>query len=127
VLKEFREFIVRGNLVDLAVAVVIGTAFTAVVTSMVEDLITPLIAAIGGRAGLLGAELHNQRERVPLRRLHQRADRVPDRVGGAVLLRDQARERAVVQAADGAAGGGEDAPVPGVPERPRRCAQVAEA
>jgi large conductance mechanosensitive channel len=48
VLKEFREFILRGNLVDLAVAVVIGTAFMAVVTSMVEDLITPLIAAIGG-------------------------------------------------------------------------------
>ena len=47
-LKEFREFILRGNLVDLAVAVVIGTAFTALVTSMVEDLITPLIAAIGG-------------------------------------------------------------------------------
>jgi large conductance mechanosensitive channel len=47
-LKEFREFILRGNPVDLAVAVVIGTAFTAVVTSMVEDLITPLIAAIGG-------------------------------------------------------------------------------
>ena len=46
--KEFREFILRGNLVDLAVAVVIGTAFTVVVTSMVEDLITPLIAAIGG-------------------------------------------------------------------------------
>ena len=47
-LKEFREFILRGNLVDLAVAVVIDTAFTAVVTAMVEDLITPLIAAIGG-------------------------------------------------------------------------------
>jgi large conductance mechanosensitive channel len=47
-LKEFREFILRGNLVDLAVAVVIGTAFTAVVTSLVEDLVTPLIAAIGG-------------------------------------------------------------------------------
>jgi large conductance mechanosensitive channel len=47
-LTEFREFILRGNLVDLAVAVVIGTAFTAVATSMVEDLMTPLIAAIGG-------------------------------------------------------------------------------
>jgi large conductance mechanosensitive channel len=45
---EFREFILRGNLVDLAVAVVVGTAFTAVVTSLVEDLITPLIAAAGG-------------------------------------------------------------------------------
>jgi large conductance mechanosensitive channel len=48
-LKEFREFILRGNLVDLAVAVVIGTAFTAIVTSLVENLITPIIAAIGGK------------------------------------------------------------------------------
>ena len=47
-LKEFRQFILRGNLVDLAVAVVIGAAFTAVVTALVKDLITPLIAAIGG-------------------------------------------------------------------------------
>jgi large conductance mechanosensitive channel len=46
--KEFREFILRGNLVDLAVAVVIGTAFTAVVNSLVKSLFTPLIAAIGG-------------------------------------------------------------------------------
>ena len=45
VLKEFRQFILRGNLVDLAVAVVIGTAFGAVVTALVADLITPLIAA----------------------------------------------------------------------------------
>ncbi len=49
-LKEFRAFILRGNLVDLAVAVVIGTAFTAVVTAMVKYLITPLIAAIGGQS-----------------------------------------------------------------------------
>jgi large conductance mechanosensitive channel len=48
VLAEFREFILRGNLVDLAVAVVLGAAFGAVVTSLVENLITPLIAAIGG-------------------------------------------------------------------------------
>ena len=47
-LREFRAFIVRGNLVDLAVAVVVGTSFTAVVNSLVKDLITPLIAAIGG-------------------------------------------------------------------------------
>ena len=49
VLKEFREFILRGNLVDLAVAVVIGTAFGAVVTALVADVITPLIAAVGGQ------------------------------------------------------------------------------
>jgi large conductance mechanosensitive channel len=47
-LKEFRDFILRGNVVDLAVAVVIGAAFGAVVASLVENLITPLIGAIGG-------------------------------------------------------------------------------
>jgi large conductance mechanosensitive channel len=46
--KEFRSFLLRGNLVDLAVAVVIGAAFGAVVASLVADLITPLIAAIFG-------------------------------------------------------------------------------
>jgi large conductance mechanosensitive channel len=47
-LKEFRQFILRGNLVDLAVAVVIGAAFTAVVNALVRDIVTPVIAAIGG-------------------------------------------------------------------------------
>ncbi len=47
-LREFREFILRGNLVDLAVAVVIGTAFGALVTALVSSLVTPLIAAVGG-------------------------------------------------------------------------------
>ena len=47
-MKEFRQFILRGNLVDLAVAVVIGAAFTALVTALVADLITPFLAAIGG-------------------------------------------------------------------------------
>jgi large conductance mechanosensitive channel len=45
-LKGFRDFILRGNVLDLAVAVVIGGAFGSVVTSLVKDLITPLIAAI---------------------------------------------------------------------------------
>jgi large conductance mechanosensitive channel len=48
-LKEFREFILRGNVVDLAVAVVIGTAFGLVVAAFVADFVTPLIAAIGGK------------------------------------------------------------------------------
>jgi large conductance mechanosensitive channel len=47
--KDFKEFLLRGNLVELAVAVVIGVAFTAVVNALVEDLITPLLAAIGGK------------------------------------------------------------------------------
>jgi large conductance mechanosensitive channel len=47
-LKDFRTFLLRGNVVDLAVAVVIGAAFGALVTALVADLVTPLIAAIGG-------------------------------------------------------------------------------
>jgi large conductance mechanosensitive channel len=45
----FKKFMMRGNVVDLAVAVVIGAAFGAVVTALVKDLITPLIAAIFGK------------------------------------------------------------------------------
>jgi len=51
VLKEFRDFILRGNVVDLAVAVVIGAAFGAVVTTFVGSFVTPLIAAIVGKPG----------------------------------------------------------------------------
>ena len=53
-MKDFRDFILRGNLVDLAVAVVLGTAFAAVVAALVADLITPLIAAIGGQSDFGG-------------------------------------------------------------------------
>jgi large conductance mechanosensitive channel len=45
-LKEFKQFLLRGNVVDLAVGVVIGAAFGTVVTALVSDLLTPLIAAI---------------------------------------------------------------------------------
>jgi large conductance mechanosensitive channel len=48
-LKDFKQFILRGNVVDLAVAVMIGAAFTAIVTALVKDLATPLIAAIFGK------------------------------------------------------------------------------
>ena|SRR5207245_4948434 len=47
-LSGFRQFILRGNVIDLAVAVVIGAAFGAVVTALVKDLLTPLIGAIFG-------------------------------------------------------------------------------
>jgi large conductance mechanosensitive channel len=49
-MKDFKEFILRGNLVDMAVGIVVGLAFAAVVTALVADLVTPLIAAIGGKA-----------------------------------------------------------------------------
>jgi large conductance mechanosensitive channel len=48
-LKDFQRFVARGNLVDLAVAVVVGVAFAAVVKALVDDLVTPLIAAIFGK------------------------------------------------------------------------------
>ena len=53
-LKEFKDFILRGNLVDLAVAVIIGIAFGALVNSFVEELVTPLIALIGGQPDFSG-------------------------------------------------------------------------
>jgi large conductance mechanosensitive channel len=47
-LKGFREFLMRGNVLDLAIAVVIGTAFATVVKTVVDNLVAPLIASIGG-------------------------------------------------------------------------------
>ena len=48
-IKEFRDFLLRGNVVDLAVAVVIGAAFAALVNSLVADVLTPIIGAIVGK------------------------------------------------------------------------------
>jgi large conductance mechanosensitive channel len=60
-LSEFKQFILRGNVIDLAVAVVIGAAFGAIVTSLVENIITPLIGALGGQPDFSGLsfELNN--------------------------------------------------------------------
>jgi large conductance mechanosensitive channel len=48
-MKGFRQFLLRGNVIDLAVAIVIGAAFVAVVQAFVKDIVTPLIAAIVGK------------------------------------------------------------------------------
>ena len=48
-LGEFKKFVLRGNVVDLAVAVVVGSAFNSFVQGIVKDLVTPLIAAVGGK------------------------------------------------------------------------------
>ena len=53
-MSDFKQFLLRGNLVDMAVGVVIGLAFGAVIAALVADLITPLIAAIGGRPDFSG-------------------------------------------------------------------------
>lgn len=56
-LKGFKAFIMRGNVVDLAVAVIIGAAFNQIVNSMVGDVLTPLIGAIFGRPDFSGIVL----------------------------------------------------------------------
>ena len=60
-MKGFRDFVMRGNVVDLAVAVVLGVAFNNVIQAVVKDLLTPLIAAIVGKPDFsnLTFEIHN--------------------------------------------------------------------
>jgi large conductance mechanosensitive channel len=62
-LKGFKQFMFRGNVLDLAVAVVMGAAFGAVITALVKDLLTPLIAAIVGKPDFsaFSAELHGSK------------------------------------------------------------------
>lgn len=56
-LKDFRKFVLRGNVVDLAVAVVVGAAFNSIIVALVKDLITPLIAAVGGKPDFSGLSI----------------------------------------------------------------------
>jgi len=58
VLREFKEFLFRGNIVDLAVAIVVGTAFVALVNAFVADILTPIIAAIFGKPDFSGLTFH---------------------------------------------------------------------
>jgi large conductance mechanosensitive channel len=53
-LKGFRDFILRGNIIELAIAVVIGIAFNALITSLTKDFIQPLISLLGGKGSLAG-------------------------------------------------------------------------
>ena len=57
-LKGFRDFIFRGNVVDLAVAVIIGAAFNAIISSLVADVLNPLIAATVGKPDFSSVILH---------------------------------------------------------------------
>ncbi len=56
ILEEFKTFLIRGNILDLAVAVVVGAAFNNVVTALVKDIITPLIGAVGAKGNFSGLE-----------------------------------------------------------------------
>jgi large conductance mechanosensitive channel len=89
VLKDFKAFVLRGNVVDLAVGIVIGAAFGTVVKALVTDLITPLIS-IPGQGGLRESLVQPEPRRLSLRGLHERADRVPGDRRGGLLLRGAA-------------------------------------
>jgi large conductance mechanosensitive channel len=67
--KGFRDFVLWGNVVDLAVGVVIGAAFGTVVTALVKDLITPIIAALASKPDFFGLLLRTQRSQVSIWRL----------------------------------------------------------
>jgi large conductance mechanosensitive channel len=65
-LQGFKRFVLRGNVLDLAVAVVVGAAFGAVVTALVKDLITPLIAAIVGKPDFSAIEFTVHGSKFPI-------------------------------------------------------------
>ena len=90
--KGFREFVLRGNVVDLAVGVVIGAAFGTVVTAFVKDLLTPIIAALVKKPDFSGIVLRGQWLQVSLRRIHQCGHFVPAGRRGGVLLRGSSGE-----------------------------------
>ncbi len=62
-LGGFKKFILRGNVVDMAVGVVIGAAFAGVVAALTKDLLTPLIAALVESPRFLGTQFYSQRQR----------------------------------------------------------------
>jgi large conductance mechanosensitive channel len=57
-LKEFKEFAFKGDVVDLAIGIVIGAAFTAIIKSFVDNLINPIVGLFGGKAALDGLVIH---------------------------------------------------------------------
>ena len=85
-LNDFKTFLFRGNVVDLAVAVVIGTAFTAVVKALVSDLLTPDHRDDLRQLELRQPEVHDQRQPVRLRRLPEQPARRSCTVAAAMFF-----------------------------------------
>ena len=93
-MKDFKKLLLRGNLVDTAVGIVIGLAFAAVVTALVADLITPLIAAMEASSAFFATpSASTAAGSCP--RASQRADRVRGDRGRDLLPRRQARQRSM--------------------------------
>ena len=117
-LKGFRQFLLRGNVIDLAVAVVIGGAFGAVVTALVKDLITPLIAAIVGKPDFSAITFTINGSQFPVGDFINALRVVPADRRRRLLLRCRTGER--VHGADEpgrSAAGSDDEEMHGVPER----------
>ena len=92
-LDGFKKFILRGNVVDMAVGVVIGAAFGGVVTALTKDLLTPFIAAVVGKPDFSYLGFTIRGTPVSGRRLHQCSRFVCPGGGGDLLLRGDAGER----------------------------------
>ena len=93
-IKEFRDFLMRGNLVELAVAFVMGLAFAALISSFVDDLIMPIIAMIFGEPDFSGLTFTINDAVFRYGAFTHGADHVHHHGGGDLLLRRQADERA---------------------------------
>ena len=91
-MNGFKQFLLRGNVVDLAVGVVVGAAFGTVVSALVKDLLTPLIAAVA-KAGLFRVHLHDQWQQISVRRFPECRGLVRDRRRGHLLLCGAADQR----------------------------------
>jgi large conductance mechanosensitive channel len=89
-MSGFKKFLLRGNLVDLAVAVVIGVAFNAVIQALIADLITPIISAIAGKPSFSSLSFTINHSKFAL---HQRAAELRDHRRGRLLLRGGARHQ----------------------------------
>ncbi len=89
-LSGFKQFILRGNVVDMAVGVVIGAAFATVVTAFTKDLLTPLIAAIVGKPDFSAIKFTIHGSMFPIGDFINAARLVPTGRGGGVFLRGDA-------------------------------------
>jgi hypothetical protein len=87
-MSGFKQFVLRGNVVDMAVGVVVGGAFAAVVVALTKDLLTPLIAALVGKPDFSAIRFTVKRKRLCSGRFHQCSGVVPVDRCGHLLLRN---------------------------------------
>ena len=116
-LREFRQFLFRGNLIDLAVAIVIGTAFGLLVAAFVADIITPIVAAIFGKPDFSGLTFEINGSMFRYGDFPECADHIHLDRGGRVLLRGAPDERRDGTHRQAGRHGDRHARMPGVSQR----------